>query len=205
MIGRPVSRTVHVLIWAAIGVVLAIAAILLWSQQRERAIVVQPLPLDATIVVDVRGGVATPGIARLPGNARVADAVAAAGGLTADADVSRINLAARLADGQRLTIPTGGQPIALGSMPATTASGPPSGPTPPPQPTGTMSPKLVNLNTATAAELKSLPGIGDVLAGRIVEYREANGPFRTVDQLHEVRGVSAKLVENLRPLVTVDG
>lgn len=205
MIGRPVSRLAHVLIWAVIGAVLAIAAILLWSQQRERTLVVQPLPVDATIAVDVRGGVATPGVALLPGNARVADAVAAAGGLTADADVSRINLAARLADGQRLSIPTGGQPVALASSPATTDSGEQTGPATVPEPTGTSSARLVNLNTATAVELKSLPGIGDVLAGRIVEYRDANGPFRTVDQLREVRGVSAKLVENIRPLVTVDG
>ena len=205
MIGRPVSRLAHVLIWAVIGAVLAIAAILLWSQQRERAIVVQPLPVDATIVVDVRGGVATPGVAFLPGNARVADAVAAAGGLTADADVSRINLAARLADGQRLSIPTGGQPVALASVAPTVDSGRQSGPASEPQPAGTTPAKLVNLNTATAVELKTLPGIGDVLAGRIVEYRDANGPFRTVDQLREVRGVSAKLVENIRPLVTVDG
>jgi competence protein ComEA len=173
----------------------------------EHTIVVQPLPLDATIVVDVRGGVATPGIRHLPGDARVADAVAAAGGLTADADVTRMNLAARLADGQRLTIPMGGRPVDAGTDPAvfSSADATPMSQSAHAEPTSTPAVKLVNLNTASAAELKSLPGIGDVLAGRIVDYREANGPFRTVDQLREVRGVSAKLIEKLRPLVTVDG
>lgn len=204
-IGRQIVREVRYLIWLAVGAVLAIVAILIWQQRNERAIVVQPLAIDATIVVDVRGGVATPGVVRLPGGARISDAIAAAGGLAGDADVTRLNLAARLADGQRLVIPTGGQPVAAVSAPATAVAGQSVTTVHPTAPAATPPANIVNLNTASEADLKGLPGIGDVLAGRIVAYREANGPFRTVDQLREVRGVSARLVETLRPLVTVDG
>lgn len=200
-------RIVRMLIWAAIGAAIVVGAVVLVSRRGERTIVVQSLPAEATMVVDVRGGVATPGVVHLPGGARVADAVAAAGGLTADADVSRINLAARVADGQRLVIPAGGPAVtavAASTVPARIALTPVSA-SPPAETPGAQAGPLLNLNTASAEELKSLPGIGDVLAGRIVAYREANGPFRTVDQLREVRGVSAKLIESLRPLVTVDG
>lgn len=197
------ARIVQTIVGLLVGAVLAIGLVLYWRHQTEQSIVIEPLPLDATIVVDVRGGVATPGVVSLPASARVADAVAASGGLRVDADVSQLNLAARLADGQRLVIPTG-PPVAPSAatasptvalteqsalrLPATSA---PIGP--------------LNINTASVEELKALPGIGDVLAGRIVDYRVANGPFRSIDQLGEVKGISPKLVEALRPLVTVGG
>lgn len=194
------ARIVQLVVWLAVGAVLAIGLVLYWRHQTERAIVIEPLPIAATIVIDVRGGVATPGVVKLPSSSRVSDAVAASGGLTIDADVSQLNLAARLADGQKLVIPTG--------MPATTVAAAPARPTGQTafQMPATSTPApLVNLNTASVEELKALPGIGDVLAGRIVAYREANGPFRSVDQLGEIKGISPKLLESLRPMVTIDG
>jgi competence protein ComEA len=194
------ARIVQIVVWLAVGAVLAIGLVLYWHHQTERAIVIQPLPINATIVVDVRGGVATPGVVELPAASRVSDAVAASGGLTSDADVGQLNLAARLADGQKLVIPTG--------VPATTVVAAPAPATGQPavQIPATSAPKsLVNLNTASADELKALPGIGEVLAGRIVAYREANGPFRSVDQLGEIKGISPKLLESLRPMVTIGG
>lgn len=199
------SRLVLTLIWLVIGAILAIGLVYLWGQRTERAIVIEPLAMDSTIVVDVRGAVASPGVVRLPAAARVADALAASGGLSDDADVSRLNLAARLADGQRLVIPSLATAAAMPpTPPPTRATASPE--TAPISGTSTaVATRLVNINTATAAELEALPGIGQVLAGRIVAYRDANGPFRGVDQLTEVEGISPKLVERLRPLVTVGG
>lgn len=199
------ARIVQTVVWFAVGAVLAIGLVLYWRSQAERPIVIRPLPIDATIVVDVRGGVATPGVITLPAAARVADAVAASGGLSAGADVSQLNLAARLADGQRLVIPTGPPPAAAAPAQSPTVQGVVNAATQPPASTTVSPVRLVNINTASVEELEALPGIGEVLAGRIVAYREANGPFRTVDQLGEVSGISAKLVESLRPLVTVGG
>lgn len=197
------ARIVQTIVGLLIGAMLAIGLVLYWRHQTEQSIVIEPLPLNATIVVDVRGGVATPGVVSLPASARVADAVAASGGLREDADVSQINLAARLADGQRLAIPTGPTAVAAEVTQSPTAA--------PPGQRGTQMPVTaapvgpVNINTASIEELKALPGIGDVLAGRIVDYRQTNGPFRTIDQLGEIKGISPKLVETLRPLVTVGG
>lgn len=198
------SRLVQALGSLLIGVMLAVGLIYLWNQHTRSAIVIAPLDVDATIVVDVRGAVATPGTVRLAAASRVSDALDAAGGLRDDSDVANLNLAARLADGQRLVIPV--LPTATIAVPtrvratnvAPTATRNPVGPQ-------TSASGPVNINTATVAELDALPGIGEVLSGRIVAYREANGPFRAIDQLAEIDGISAKLVERLRPLVTVGG
>jgi competence protein ComEA len=141
-----------------------------------------------TVVVSVVGSVARPGLVTLPGGARVADAVAAAGGLLPDADPASVNLAAVVSDGQQVAV---GLPGAAADGAATggetTASG--SGP--------------VDLNAATATDLDALPGIGPVLAQRIVEHRERNGPFRAVEQLDDVPGIGPATYAELAELVTV--
>jgi competence protein ComEA len=140
---------------------------------------------DEPIVVAIDGAVAVPGVYELPANARLNDLVLAAGGLTESADPTNLNLAARIGDGETIHIT-----FALPEAPATNAT-PASG--------------LVNINTASASELEELPGIGEVLAGRIVAYRERFGPFGSVDQLIEVEGIDEGTVNELRPLVTVGG
>jgi competence protein ComEA len=141
----------------------------------------------ATVTVQAAGEVVHPGVYRLASSARVADLLAAAGGATAKGDPGALDLAAHLVDGERVAVPAIGQPP---------ASGGPGG-------AGTTSPQPVNLNTATLAELDTLPGVGPATAAAIVAYRERHGPFRSVDQLGEVRGMGPARLEALRGLVTV--
>jgi competence protein ComEA len=152
-----------------------------------------------TVTVHVAGRVRRPGLVTLPAGARVADAITAAGGLRGDAGPIVLNLAALLVDGERLEVRRGSR----SSSGAQTFSGGQGNRTPP-DGAGSGAPGgLVNVNTATASELESLPGIGPVLAGRIIAWREANGAFTAVEILGEVAGIGPVLLENLRPLVTV--
>ncbi len=141
-----------------------------------------------TIAVEIRGAVASPGVIGLPAGARLVDAIAAAGGISADADDATMNLAARVGDGEVVTIPSK-VPATPVQVPTPSTEGGVTGP--------------VNINTATTADLDTLPGIGPVIAERIVAYRDANGPFQSVDVLVEVDGISDTMLESLRPLVTV--
>lgn len=145
----------------------------------------------AFIVAYVSGAVRAPDVYQLPVGARVKDLVLAAGGLSDDADIERINLAAPIADGQHVRVPWIGD-TTPGAEATTAESG-----------AGAGSGGLLDLNRATAAELDALPGIGKVLAGRIVEWREREGPFQSVDDLGKVEGIGPALLAKLAPLVTV--
>jgi competence protein ComEA len=142
------------------------------------------------LVVDVEGRVRRPGLVRLPPGSRVADAVRSAGGAAPGAVLARLNLARVLTDGEQLLVPGPGDTVA----PA--APSPASGPVP-----GSSAP--LDLNGATQEGLDALPGIGPVLAGRIIEWRTAHGRFTSVDELGEVPGIGPKALERLRPLVRV--
>ena len=152
----------------------------------------------APLVVHVAGQVATPGVYRLAAGARVVDAVEIAGGLLSEADVDVINLAAPLADGQRVYVPRVGQaPPAVvtggGSVAAGSAGG--SGAAPVGGP--------VAVNSATAEQLDTLPGVGPATAAAIIAYRDQHGPFSSVEQLGEVRGIGPAKLDALRDLVSV--
>lgn len=137
--------------------------------------------VEAAIVVHVSGSVERPGLVRLPPDGRVADAVAAAGGATADADLARLNLAAPVGDGQQIVVPE----IGAGPVPASTEDG------------------QVRINQATALELESLPGVGPVLAERIVAHRDKVGGFQVVEDLLDVPGIGEAKLASLRDLVVV--
>ncbi len=159
---------------------------------------------DARIVVHVAGAVGTPGVVELPGSSRVVDAVHAAGGLRADADPDRVNLAAPVADGHRVVIPVIGQPspselVAPDAPAGTGGSGPPD----PADPSNGAPGGLIDLNTADAAALDELPGVGPSTAAAIIAHREKEGPFTSVDALLDVRGIGEAKLEALRDLVTV--
>ncbi len=159
----------------------------------------QPGDAAQTVTVHAAGAVARPGVYVLPGRARVADVVAAAGGTLADADVDQLNLAARLTDAQRVYVPRKGEtPPPSASDPA--AGGSPGGAT------GTTAPaQPLDLNTATAAELDVLPGVGPATAQAIVAHRTEHGRFRSVSDLLSVRGIGPAKLEAIRPLVRVGG
>jgi competence protein ComEA len=147
------------------------------------------------VVVHVVGAVRHPGLVRLPGGSRVADAVDAAGGLSAGARAASVNLARPVVDGEQLVVQRRGRPPIL-SAPAAGAAGPAA-------PAGSSAGVPVDLNTATLEALDGLPGIGPVLAQRILDWRSAHGRFATVDELGEVSGIGEATLGDLRPLVRV--
>ncbi|MFP5488934.1 MAG: helix-hairpin-helix domain-containing protein [Acidimicrobiia bacterium] len=151
-----------------------------------------PTTVAGRAVVHVAGAVRAPGVYQLDGTARVDDAVRAAGGPVGDADLDGLNLAARLVDGQRIYVPVRGE-----VDPASVSDGVPTA-------AGTDAPVgPVDLNTATAAELEALPGVGPATAASIVDDRERNGPFALVDDLDRVAGIGPAKLAALRDLVTV--
>ena len=159
------------------------------------------LPEPARIVVDVVGAVVRPGVHELPASSRVADAVDAAGGFTPDADRIRLNLAEPLVDGSRVWVPAVGESSGPDLVPVITGSGGAS-------PAGTghgAGSEAVEINTADAAALEALPGIGPSLAAAIVEHRRRHGPFASVDELIEVSGIGPVKLEQIRPSATVAG
>jgi competence protein ComEA len=143
----------------------------------------------SAVVVHVAGAVAAPGVYELPAGARVVDGVAAAGGALVEADVGALNLAAVVADGQRVYVPRIGEPRPPELGPA-------------PAPGSSVAAGPVDLNAASAAELDGLPGVGPATAQAIVDHREANGPFASVDDLEAVRGIGPAKLEAIRAHVT---
>jgi competence protein ComEA len=156
------------------------------------------VPEGAELVVHVAGAVARSGVQRLPAGSRVVDAVEAAGGAAADADPSRINLAAPLEDGQQVYVPRLGEVGGgAGAGPGAAGGGAGGGGA------GAGDETVVNLNTADVGQLDALPGVGPAIAQAIVDHRDQNGPFATVDQLVEVRGIGDAKLADLRDRVTV--
>jgi competence protein ComEA len=140
------------------------------------------------ILVDVAGWVRRPGVYEFTSGERVIDAIEAAGGARAGAQLEALNLAAPLVDGSQILVPK------EGALPASGVAG-----------SGTTSTAggLVNVNTGTAADLETLPGVGEVIAQAIIDHRTENGPFTSVDQLLDVTGIGDATLENIRDLVTV--
>ncbi|MBM3187253.1 MAG: ComEA family DNA-binding protein [Chloroflexi bacterium] len=155
-----------------------------------------PTPTESPLRVHVAGAVANPGVYVLAPGSRLVDAVEAAGGATADADAERVNLADRLRDGQQVYVPRVNSPV-------------------PPNPTPAIAPAsegradgarggLININTASAAELDTLPGIGPAYAERIIAYREAHGPFASPDEIMKVQGIGPATYDRIKGQITVE-
>ena len=162
-------------------VILAAVAVVGVLLKPADAVVLEVVPIDddEQVQVQLAGAVATPGVYALPPGSTLEEALALAGGALAGADTASLDLSAELRDGQFTLIPT-----------ADVAAAAPVEP--------------LDANAATAAEFETLPGIGPVIAARIVAYREALGGFSSVDQLSEVSGISDRMVEELRPFVVVE-
>ena len=170
-----------------------------------------PLPLR----VHVTGAVVHPGVYALPRGSIWQDAITAAGGPTALGDVSRINLAQLIVDGDQIVVPAlipSATPRAPTSTPAPTVTVGPGTPSPTAPPTDTPAPTTsgaasaggkININTAAAAELETLPRIGPAIAQRIIDYRTANGPFASIEDIMKVKGIGPATFEKIKDLITV--
>lgn len=177
------AAVVAVLVVAAVAV--AIGAVRsLGDQPQTVALSPTAAAVESAVYVHIHGEVVAPGIYRLGSDARVVDVIAAAGGLTTDADDSAVNLARLVVDGEQLRVPAVGEEAAPQSG-APTADG------------------RVALNSADAAALETLPGIGPALAERIISWRSEHGPFRAVEDLLGVPGIGDKVLAGLRDQVTL--
>ena len=196
---------------ACVALVAAIAAA--YSLGRSHA--TRPLgveiiiPTPSPLIVQITGSVNSPGLVELGRGKRIADAIEAAGGVTEQADLASLNLAAIVVDGMHVRIPTRDAP---GEIDATVSDSDgqtesidpsPFDYTVDPTPVGSSTLTPLNINTATAVSLTNLPGIGPVRAAAIVAFRESRGGFVSVDELAEVAGIGPVTLESLLPLVTV--
>jgi competence protein ComEA len=148
------------------------------------AAITSPPTSAVEVMVQAAGAVVSPGVYRLPLGARVQDVITAAGGPTAAANLQAVALASKIVDGQRVYVPAVGESVTTDTVPA-----------PPPAP--------LDLNQATVEQLDALPGVGPTTAQAIVDYRSRHGPFTSVDDLLQVRGIGAAKLDGFRDLVTV--
>ncbi len=151
---------------------------------------------SVAISVDVEGAVKRPGLYELLAGSRVGDAIEAAGGMTKKAARGAVNLAALVEDGQQVVVPKKGGDSGGGAAPQSSGSASVLG-------SSTDASSKVNINTASAAQLQQLPGIGELLSQRIVDYRQANGSFASVDDLAKVSGIGDTRLASIRNLICV--
>ncbi len=172
-----------------------IAGALFWATRPPQgtSITLLPPPTPAPLVVDIGGAVQHPGVYTLPQGSRVQDALESAGGLLPEADTRSLNLAAPLEDGSRIWVQ---------ALPPTPAAASQSSPAERSISISPVAAPLVDINTASQAELESLPGIGPSLAGRIIAYRQENGPFENIEEIQKVSGIGPATFERLRGLIT---
>ncbi len=165
---------------------------------RPALLITTPTPrataTPVAIIVEVRGAIKQPGVYTLPLGSRVQDALALAGDALDTADTRPLNLARKLNDGEQLYVPARGETPAA-PIPAT-------GKTSPTAAAPKTAPSKINLNTATLAELDTLPGIGPAIAQRILDYRAQNGEFKKIEDVKKVRGIGDAMFEQIKDLIT---
>ncbi|MEN8240202.1 MAG: helix-hairpin-helix domain-containing protein [Actinomycetota bacterium] len=167
---------------AAVAVVILVAGAIWFGpgpdpQPPTAPSVTTTAPVTAMVTIHVSGAVMQPGVVVVPASGRVADALAAAGGAARDADLSRVNLAATIRDGDLITVPSAASPGEASQQPALVG---------------------IDLNRSTASQLEGLPGVGPVLAARIVAFREDNGPFTEIEDLLDVPGIGEAKLAGMR-------
>lgn len=192
IVGRRVDTGIVIVLVAA----LVVGGLLVWGRKPAAAIAppattgpsVAASPSNGALFVHVAGAVRAPGLYELPAGARVADAIQAAGGAGPRADLGALNLAAPLTDGMKVDVLVRGDAAAATVTPAPATAG---------------SPSTVSLNSADAAALESIPGVGPVTAAAILAYRDEAGPFSSIEQLMEVSGIGPATLEAIRPYVSL--
>ena len=171
---------------------LAAGIILLTADQPDgEPVKLSPLPTPVGLVVYVNGSINAPGVYELANGSRVDDAIRAAGGLSADANDQELNLAEKVIDGQQIHVPAYPTPTATRETVATTGEYP------------TVIPRLIDINTDDQEALESLPGIGPVLAQRIIKYRTIYGPFQSVEGILVIYGLSEDVYNQIKDMITV--
>lgn len=159
---------------------------ILTEETAEQKIIDEPAPEEKTAVMmaDIKGAIVRPGVYEVAEGDRVIDLIKQAGGITQEADAATINFAMRVTDEMAIYIPKKGEQIKQASQQSSEK-------------------KLVNLNSATASDLETLPGIGPSKAEAIIDFRETNGPYRTIDDLKKISGIGEKTFEKLKNLISV--
>ncbi|HLO32505.1 MAG TPA: helix-hairpin-helix domain-containing protein [Anaerolineales bacterium] len=186
-------QTLKSILYLASGILFGLfLAALIWVVARNpsgEAVLLRPAPTEKPLIVYITGAVPRPGVYALPKDARVQDAISAAGGFLAEAEKSQINLAALLEDGEKLDVPyiEGGSPVLATPGPTIEA----------------VTTELININTASIAELDTLPGIGPTTAQKVIDYREQNGPFVNTEDIINVSGIGPGTYERIKDLITV--
>ena len=167
----------------------AVSAFFIFKPHQAEAIApkVPTMVAPPMVVVDVQGEVKTPGVYELPLNSRVNDAIKAAGGAAKSADLSYLNQARMVKDGEQIYVE---RKVSTGSTRSVRRS-------------STAINGIVSINRATAKELEKLPGIGPVLASRIIDFRKTNGAFQSIDDLRKVQGIGASTLEKFRSKIRV--
>jgi competence protein ComEA len=191
------KNALYVLLGVMAGFVLAGLLVFVSRAPEGEPIILQPAPTKAPIAVHIIGAVPRPGLYEFAEGARLQNAIDAAGGLLASANVDSLNLAALLEDGQQLNIPykdgaAPTEPPAAFELPSSQ------------EPTADPNVELLDINIATLEELIALPGIGPSTAQKIIDYRTENGPFSTVDDLDKVSGIGPSTLDLIRALVIVN-
>jgi competence protein ComEA len=191
------KNALYVLLGVMAGFALAGVLVFVSRPPAGEPIILLPAPTKAPLAVHVVGAVPRPGLYEFAEGARVQDAIDAAGGMLAGANVDALNLAAPLEDGQQLAIPykEGSAPTeasaSLFALPGSTEV-----------PTSDPNVELVNINTATLEELNALPGIGPTTAQKIIDYRDANGAFSVIEDIMNVSGIGPATFEEIKDLIT---
>lgn len=203
------SRRVILLCIALTFISAAMTIVVMNRRSNDLVLRFEPIADTTTVMVYIGGAVTHPGLYTLPSGSRLATAIEKAGALD-DADVSGLRMADPVQDKMTILVPHRA-PAASSTSPVRVETSPTaatqrtateqSGTLAPPSPAS----RLINVNTASLAELESLPGIGPALAQRIIDYRVANGPFATPDDLDAVKGISARMVDSFRSLITAGG
>jgi competence protein ComEA len=181
----------HILLGIILGLLFSAVVYLVAVPPKGTPISLEPLSTPGPITVYIHGSVQQPGVYTLPHISRLSDAVKAAGGMLDTADTSSINLAQSLKEGENIRIPSKEDRVVV---PAIQGNGTDE---------KSVSTSPININTATQADLETLPGIGVTRAKDIITHRETNGPFLTIDEIQKVPGIGPATFERLRPLISV--
>ncbi len=197
------KQAAYILVGMLVGFVLAGALFVVTRLPGGKPVALEPAPTKAPIAIQVLGDVVRPGVYELPEGARVKDAIDAAGGLIADANTGDLNLAAKVEDGQQIQIGSGGASITSSGPSTTSGTNPGTSPfTVLPTPVPSSTANLVNINSATMAQLDALPGISPTVAQNIVNYRNENGPFSTIEDIMNVPGIGPATFDTIKNLIT---